>query len=187
MWMIAGLGNPGTKYNLTRHNVGFMAADVLNESLDRSKWSQQSKAEIIKTKLRDENILLVKPQTFMNLSGDAVQALMHFYKIERSKLIVLHDEIEIKFGEIRIHKNRGHGGHNGVRDISAKLASPDYIRVRIGVGRPENPHIPVADYVLGPFSSEEMQKLPDFLNRVGDAIECIITEGHEKAATRFNK
>lgn len=185
--MIVGLGNPGSKYALTRHNIGFMAVDAINESLERSRWQEQFKAEVVKTKLRGEDLLLVKPQTFMNLSGDSVQAASHFYKIPLEKIIVFHDEVDVPFLSMRLQKNRGHGGHNGIRDITAKMGSMDYARIRLGVGRPENPHIPMADYVLGNFTKEEFNQLPDFLNRAGDALESLIFDGLQKASTDFNK
>lgn len=187
MWMVVGLGNPGSKYALTRHNIGFMAVDAINESLERARWSDQFKAEVVKTKLRGEDLLLLKPQTFMNLSGESVQPAAHFYKIPLDKIVVIHDEVDVPFLSMRIQRNRGHGGHNGIRDISAKMGSMDYYRLRLGVGRPENPHIPMADHVLGNFSKEELQKLPEFMNTVGDALESLIFDGFQKASTNFNK
>ncbi|MEN0057370.1 MAG: aminoacyl-tRNA hydrolase, partial [Bdellovibrio sp.] len=122
----------------------------------------------------------------MNLSGESVQPLMGFYKIPMEHLIVIHDDIDQAFAQMKIHKNRGHGGHNGIKSISGLLGTADYLRLKLGVGRPANPNIPVADYVLGKFTKEEMATLPDFLNKSCDAIESLITEGVQKASTRFN-
>lgn len=186
MWLIVGLGNPGNQYKLTRHNIGFMAVDNYLEGAGRPPIKSQFKAEIAQFKIGEHQVIFCKPQTFMNLSGESVQPLMGFYKIPQDHLIVMHDEIDQPYGQIKIHKNRGHAGHNGIRSISGLLGSADYIRLRLGVGRPENPNVPVADYVLGRFTSEEESKMPEFLNRVGDAIEAILDHGVQKASTQFN-
>lgn len=186
MWLIVGLGNPGNEYKLTRHNIGFMAVDYFLQGLGHPPLKNQFKAEISQVKWRDHQLLFCKPQTFMNLSGEAVQPLMGFYKIPMDHLIVIHDEIDQPFNQMKIQKNRGHGGHNGIKSVSGLLGSPDYIRLRLGVGRPENPHIPVPDYVLGKFSKDEFEKMPDFLNRAVDAVESIILDGVQKASTKFN-
>lgn len=186
MWLIVGLGNPGGEYKLTRHNIGFMAVDYLLQGLGNPPVKNQFKAEVAQIKLNDQPVIVCKPQTFMNLSGESVQPLMGFYKIPLDHLIVIHDDIDQPFDQMKIHKNRGHGGHNGIRSISGLLGSADYIRLKLGVGRPANPNIPVADYVLGKFSKEEFEKMPDFLNRGLDAIESILRDGVQKASTKFN-
>lgn len=186
MWLIVGLGNPGNQYKLTRHNIGFMAVDYLHQAYGAPTFKNQFKAEIAQIKINDEPVLLCKPQTFMNLSGESVQPLLGFYKIPQEKLIVIHDDIDQPFNQMKIHKNRGHGGHNGIRSISGLLGSADYARLKLGVGRPENPQFPVADYVLGKFSSEEFNQMPDFLNKACDAIESILFDGIQKASTKFN-
>lgn len=179
-WLIVGLGNPGSQYAMTRHNVGFIALDVLNESLSKERWSEQHKAQVIKFKWQNEVVILAKPQTFMNLSGQSVVSLMNFYKIEKENLIVAHDDLDIGFAEIKLQKNRGHGGHNGIRSISELLGSADYMRLKLGIGRPENKNIPVADYVLQKFNDEEIKQLPAFLNQAGDCLEKIVHEGYQK-------
>lgn len=186
MWLIVGLGNPGTKYQVTRHNVGFTAVDFFARGYESGPWKDEHQALTTRVKMDDELILLAKPQTFMNLSGESVQALMTFYKIPIDKLLVLHDEIEIGFGLTRFHKNRGHGGHNGIRNISEKLG-PDYTRLKLGVGRPAIPEMSVADYVLQKFSEDEMNRMPDFMNRAGDAIEYYIANGLQKASSQYNQ
>jgi PTH1 family peptidyl-tRNA hydrolase len=186
MHLIVGLGNPGSKYALTRHNIGFMALDLFATGAGNPPWKEEHKAHTCKFQMDNEPILLVKPMTFMNLSGQSVQALLQFYKIPMEKMIVVQDDIDQAFGAIRFHKNRGHGGHNGIRNISELLGTADYIRLKLGVGRPPHPEMGVADYVLQKFSEEEQSKLPDFLNKSGDALESVIFEGLSKASTKFN-
>ena len=186
MWLIVGLGNPGGEYRLTRHNIGFMAVDAIVESTGRPSLKNQFKGEVFQTKLADEPVLLVKPQTYMNQSGECVQPLMGYYKIPMEKLIVMHDEIDQPFNKMKIQKNRGHGGHNGIKSISGLLGSADYTRLRLGVGRPENPNYPVPDYVLSKFTAEEFGKLPEFLKKAQEALESIIRDGIQKASTKFN-
>jgi PTH1 family peptidyl-tRNA hydrolase len=122
----------------------------------------------------------------MNKSGDSVAALLHFYKIPIENLIVIQDDIDQPFGKMRFHKNRGHGGHNGIRDISEKLGSPDYIRLKLGVGRPAIPQMNVADWVLQNFSNDEMIQMNEFINKSLNAIEAVIFDGLSKASTQFN-
>lgn len=186
MWLITGLGNPGNQYSLTRHNIGFMAVDYFLKAGGNPPMKNQFKAEVFQGKLDEHPLLFCKPQTFMNLSGESVQPLLGYYKIPLDHLIVIHDEIDQPFGQMKIQKNRGHGGHNGIKSISGLLGSADYIRLRLGVGRPANPNIPVADYVLNKFTPEEFAALPEFLNRACDAIESIVQEGVQKASTKFN-
>ena len=186
MWLIVGLGNPGGEYRLTRHNIGFMAVDYFMQGLGNPPIKNQFKAEVAQVKWRDQQLLFCKPQTFMNLSGESVQPLMGFYKIPLEKLIVIHDDIDQPFNQMKIHKNRGHGGHNGIKSISGLMGTMDYTRLKLGVGRPENPQHNVADYVLGKFSKEEFEKMPEFLNRGIDALEAIMLDGVQKASTKFN-
>lgn len=185
-WLVVGLGNPGTQYTLTRHNIGFLAVDYLCEGSKAKSWNSEHKALTCKIKLGEQALLLAKPQTFMNLSGESVQSLMQFYKIPLDHLIVLHDDIDQAFGAMRLHKNRGHGGHNGIRSISQLLGTADYLRVKLGVGRPVHPEMQVVDYVLQKFSADEQQALPDYLNKAGDAVESLIVDGLQKAATLYN-
>lgn len=186
MWLIVGLGNPGGQYALTRHNIGFMAVDFLAQGLNAPGFKNQFKAEVAQVNWGEHKAILCKPQTFMNLSGESVQPLLGFYKIPMDHLIVIHDELDQPFGQMKIQKNRGHGGHNGIKSISGLLGSADYARLRLGIGRPENPNIPVADYVLGKFSPDEFKALPDFLNKTGDAVEILMVDGLQKASTKFN-
>lgn len=186
MWMLAGLGNPGNKYAFNRHNIGFMIADILAQNLATQNWQNESKALTLKIQWHNQSILLVKPQNYMNRSGEAVQQLMSFYKIPMEKLIVAHDDIDQPFANIKIQKNRGHGGHNGIRNISELLGSADYLRLKLGVGRPPIPQMEVADWVLQNFSSEEMKTMPEFLKVGCEALESIILDGFAKASSLFN-
>ncbi|UYL09483.1 aminoacyl-tRNA hydrolase [Bdellovibrio sp. SKB1291214] len=185
-WLIVGLGNPGGEYKLTRHNIGFMAVDYFMQGLGNPSIKNQFKAEVAQATWQGHTLYFCKPQTYMNLSGESVQPLMGYYKIPQEHLIVIHDDIDQPFNQMKIHKNRGHGGHNGIKSISQLLGSQDYARLKLGVGRPENPNYPVADYVLGKFTKEEFDKMPDFLNKGIDAIESIILDGIQKASTKFN-
>ncbi|MCJ8277257.1 MAG: aminoacyl-tRNA hydrolase [Bdellovibrionales bacterium] len=185
MWLIAGLGNPGNKYRLTRHNVGFMAIDAFLNSIGNPPEKKEHKSLTYSFKMESEKIIMAKPQTYMNDSGQALQALSHFYKVEPQKIIVLHDEIEIPFKTLKLQTKRGHGGQNGIRDIHQKLGTNDYFRIRIGVGRPDG-KMDVSRHVLSPFSKDEMEELPDVLAKVSDGIESLIFEGFSKAATFVN-
>ena len=187
MWLVVGLGNPGGKYSLNRHNVGFMALDSYCAGVGFPKWKEERQAFVTRLKIEEEEVLFCKPQTYMNKSGESVQALMHFYKIERPNLIVLHDEIDIGFGAIKIQQNRGPGGHNGLKSINQMLGSQDYVRIKLGVGRPPHPGMDVASFVLQDFSSAEQQHLHDFLSVAGDAVESLIFDGYNKAATKFTR
>lgn len=187
MWMVVGLGNPGAKYLMNRHNVGFMALDNFTAGVGDLPSREERKSVTCRFRLDDEEVLFVKPQTFMNKSGEAVRDLMQFYKIELPHLIVLHDEIEIPFGSLRLVKNRGAGGHNGLKSINEALGTQDYLRIRIGVGRPPHPKMDVADWVLQNFSTDEIGRLTPILNAAGDAVESLVFDGYEKSASQFNR
>ena len=192
MWMIVGLGNPGAKYAMHRHNVGFLALDAYCASVGNPRWKDEREALVTRLKMEGPSsvpieVLFVKPQTYMNKSGDSVRALMDFYKIALENVIVLHDEIDIGFGAIKIQKNRGPGGHNGLKSINQMLGTQDYVRIKLGVGRPPHPEMDVAAYVLQNFSGDEQPHLHDFLEVAGDAVESLIFEGYDKAATKFTR
>ena len=185
-WLIMGLGNPGPQYAMTRHNIGFLAVDLLAEGLGQRNWGTEQKAWVLKFKTEMGQLILAKPQTYMNKSGESAQALLQYYKIPMENFLVIHDEIDQPFEKMKFHKNRGHGGHNGIRSISELLGSPDYTRLRLGVGRPPVPGPDVADWVLSKFSKEEEAQLPAFLNRAGDAMECWMEKGLGVASSNFN-
>ncbi len=188
MWLVIGLGNPGKQYQLNRHNVGFLVIDYWIKSLagHDPDYRDEHKALTKKMKLEDQEILVAKPQTFMNKSGESVQALMAFYKIKPENILVVHDDIDQPFGSLRFHKNRGHGGQNGVRNISELLGSQDYSRLKMGVGRPAHPDFDIADYVLSAFAKEESVQLAKLFEKACDGIECFIFKGLDRASTDFN-
>lgn len=188
MFLIVGLGNPGAKYLLTRHNIGFMALDRYFESAGgKPVWKEQFKALTTRVKIEGHDVLFAKPQTFMNLSGDAVQALMDFYKIDLGHVLVVHDELDIGFGAIKIQRNRGPGGHNGLKSLNEKLGTQDYTRLKLGVGKPPDPRWDIANWVLSGFFPEETAQLMDFLDTAGDAIESFVLNGYQKTATAYTR
>ena len=187
MFLIVGLGNPGSQYALTRHNIGFMACDTWIQSLGGGAIDRQEhKALIKKFKFNNEDVIVAKPQTFMNLSGESVISIMNFYKIEKSKLLVVHDEVDFAFAHLKLQHNRSAGGQNGVKNITQLLGSQEYSRLRLGIGRPSDPRFQLADYVLGQFSKEEQRNLPLYLDYATQAIESFIVDGLNKASTKFN-
>lgn len=186
MFLIAGLGNPGAKYAFNRHNIGFLACDYWLKSLNGSDYREEHKALTKKFRLNDHDVLLAKPQTFMNLSGESVVALMNFYKIPKENLLVIHDDIDLPFGTMKLQHNRGAGGQNGVKNISQLLGHSEYARLKMGVGRPAHPDFAVSDYVLGNFPKDEAAVLDRYLEAAADAVESFILEGLNKASTKFN-
>jgi len=172
MYIIAGLGNPGSKYANNRHNVGFMAADAIARRHSFSPWSKKFQAEIAEGKLAGERVLLIKPQTFMNLSGQAVGEAMRFYKLEPSALTVLYDEIDLVAGKLRIKTGGGAGGHNGIRSLDHHLGA-NYRRIRIGVGHPGVKEL-VHGHVLGDFAKADKVWLEPLLDAIADNAEMIV-------------
>lgn len=183
-FLLVGLGNPGPKYAATRHNVGFMAVDRIGDihriQLTQQKFHGRYGSGII----CDQKVVLLEPDTFMNLSGKSVLAAAQFFQIEPERVVVFHDEIDLDPGVTRVKIGGGHGGHNGLRDIIAKWGSRDFIRVRIGVGRPE--HGDVTNWVLGPFRNDQVDELDDQLDVVARIAETIVKDGPEAAQNEFN-
>lgn len=172
MWLIVGLGNPGAQYQHNRHNIGFMAVDEIVRRHNFSGWSKKFQALVSDGTLACEKVLLMKPQTFMNLSGQAVQAAAAFYKIPREQIIVFHDELDLAAGKIRTKIGGGAAGHNGLRSIDEHLG-PDYWRVRLGIGHPGDKDR-VHGYVLGDFSKEDEAWLGKFLDEMGREAERLV-------------
>lgn len=185
MKLIVGLGNPGDEYIRTRHNVGFMVADLLADKgripLNQSKF----KAIIGRGKTGSDDVIVAKPQTYMNRSGESVSSLLFFYKLNPSDCIVICDDLELPAGKIRIREKGGHGGHNGLRSIIEQIGSQDFLRVRVGIGRPSD-QSRVSDYVLSPFLKDEITLIEDAIERASNAVEAIIVEGLVAAMNRFN-
>lgn len=186
MKMIVGLGNPGPKYQLNRHNIGFLLIDVLRNEWGASTAKHEFDAESYKVSFKGEQVLLLKPMTFMNLSGQAVQAAMSFYRIQPQDILVAHDEIDIDFARMRFQTQRSPGGHNGIKDIHNKIGD-QYARLKLGVGRPPvGSPIDVATWVLQNFADDQRDQLEDFLVKAMQAVECFVEQGFQKAQNTFN-
>ena len=184
-YLITGLGNPGREYRLTRHNVGFMAIDALVKEWSLTTQKIQSKAIITTGNIKGNKVILAKPQTYMNLSGQAVSGLMNFYKISLDHLLVIHDDIDLPFGTIRIRPGGGSAGQKGVGSIIERLGTQEFARMRLGVGRPPG-QMESADYVLQSFSKEDEEFLKGFLLKAGEAAEEFIIQGLNAAMNKFN-
>lgn len=184
-FLIVGLGNPGREYKDNRHNVGFMLIDRLAVRLNAKGMKLQSKAIVTTAQYNDRKLILAKPQTYMNLSGQAVQGLVHFYKLPLSRVMILSDDLDLPFGTIRIRAAGGPGGQRGLGDILEKLGTKEVPRLRIGIGRPPGRMDPAA-YVLQDFSREEMNELSLILDHGADAVLAFVTHGLNKAMNDFN-
>ncbi len=185
MKLIAGLGNPGIKYRFSRHNMGFLVLEALAEKQDIEIRQKKFGSCLGKGTLSGIAVMMVKPQTFMNLSGVAIKEILEYFKIDLSNLIVVHDDLDLPFSSIRIKENGGHGGHKGLISIINSLGMSDFIRIRLGIGKPEHKEM-VEGYVLEHFTNEEMKILPDVLSRACDAIVKVISSGTHPAMNRFN-
>lgn len=172
MFLIAGLGNPGAKYAHNRHNIGFLAADRLADAFRASPWSKKFQGEVCEARLKDKRLFLLKPHTFMNLSGESVGAAARFYKIEPENVIVFYDELDLPIGKLRVKQAGGNGGHNGLRSIDAHLGK-NYWRVRIGIGRPEHKDA-VTNYVLGDFSKAEWEIQDKMLDVIARHVPMLL-------------
>lgn len=185
MHLVVGLGNPGARYARTRHNVGFLAIERLAQ-----RWAVAVEKKLFGALSGDGQVaghkaLLAMPQQFMNVSGQATSSLMGFYKVPLANLLVIHDDMDLPFGRLRLRLGGGHGGHNGIRDIQ-RLLGNDFVRVRVGVGRPPAPMDP-ADFVLGTWSPSEASQLDPLLDTTADAVEAVLREGLTPAMNRFNQ
>lgn len=185
-WLIVFLGNPGPRYEMTRHNAGFMAADAMAKEKNLSINKSRFKALTATCDIGDESVLLMKPQTFMNLSGDAVSQAVKFYKIPPEHVIVVSDEISLPIGKLRIRTKGSAGGHNGLKDIIAKLGTDAFPRIRIGVGAPPHPDYDMADWVLSSFKNQDAEDMLAAAARAAQAAQCYITQGADRAMNRFN-
>jgi PTH1 family peptidyl-tRNA hydrolase len=184
-WAIVGLGNPGDKYAETRHNAGAKVLDVLTARMGEKLKSHKSGCLIAEGTLGGERAVLARPVSYMNESGRSVRQLMSFYKIPADRLIVVHDELDVPFGEVRVKEGGGAAGHNGLKSVANHLSTKDFLRVRVGVSRPRQQGDAV-DHVLSRFSGAERAELPDVLERAADAVEMILEAGVDRAMTDFN-
>ncbi len=189
MLLIAGLGNPGPRYQATRHNVGFRVVDELARQcgVPASAFKARFHGEIASARLGEQELLLLRPQTFMNESGRSVQAACTFYKLKPSDLIVAHDELDLPFSEVRLKQSGGDGGNRGIRSVTAVLG-PDYLRIRLGIGRPP-PDFQgdIADFVLQAFPSAELGTVEQMVTRATEAVSLVTSLGLEKAMNRINQ
>lgn len=185
-WLIVFLGNPGPRYDFTRHNAGFMAADAMAREKGLSINKARFRALTASCRIGEESVLLMKPQTFMNLSGQAVSQAAGFYKIPPEHIIVVSDEVSLPIGRLRIRTKGSAGGHNGLKDIIARLGTDAFPRIRIGVGAPPHPDYDMADWVLSGFKGQDAEDMMAAAARAAEAAECYITQGADWAMNRFN-
>jgi peptidyl-tRNA hydrolase, PTH1 family len=185
MFLVVGLGNPGRQYQGNRHNVGFRIVEQLAARAGVSSPRDKYGAELFEIALGGERVILCKPMEFMNVSGQAVRQVAGFHKIPAARTIVVHDELDVPFGRLKLGTGGGAGGHNGVRSVIADLGTPDFARVRVGVDRPP-PAWQGADYVLANFTGAEQKELPAIIDVACDAVEEIVTRGLPAAMNKFN-
>ncbi|MFD4291745.1 aminoacyl-tRNA hydrolase [Rhodococcus sp. NPDC058505] len=184
--LVVGLGNPGPQYEKTRHNIGFMVVDTL-AARERSRFSAHKKSgsDAVTVRLAGRQVILAKPRSYMNLSGKPVAALARFFSVAPANLVVVHDELDLDYGTLRLKLGGGEGGHNGLRSISQALGTKDYLRTRVGIGRPPGRMDP-ADYVLKPFSSVERKELDLVREEAADAVELLLRVGLETAQNQLH-
>ncbi len=185
-WLLVGLGNPGLQYERSRHNVGFRAIDLVCKDLGCRADRLRSKALTGFCELEGERVLLVKPVTYMNLSGQAVRALADYYKIPQNHILVIFDDISLPVGKLRVRPNGSAGGHNGIKSLIAELGGQDFPRIKVGVGAKPHPDYDLADWVLSSFSAQEEALLGPAIERAVEAARCIIAQGVPTAMNRFN-
>ncbi|MEQ8154157.1 MAG: aminoacyl-tRNA hydrolase [Clostridiaceae bacterium] len=183
MFLIVGLGNPGTEYKGTRHNIGFDVIDCLAEKNNIEVNRKKFKGEIGEGKISGEKVVLLKPTTYMNLSGESIREVINFYKITNDKVIVIYDDISLEIGRLRIRGKGSAGGHNGIKSILANLGSDVFPRIKVGVGQPKGN---LVSHVLGKFSKEEMESVEKVVEGAAEAAEEIVKNGETEAMNKFN-
>lgn len=186
MYLVAGLGNPGKQYDMTRHNIGFEVIDFIAEQLNVKVNKLKFKALYGEARIGAEKVLLVKPQTFMNLSGESIREFCGFYKIPPEKTIIINDDTAIDIGKLRIRAKGSAGGHNGLKSVIYQLNSDNFPRIRIGIGAPSNKNYDLADFVLGKFSREEIPVLEEAIVKASEAAAEIIQNSVDSAMNKFN-
>ncbi|WP_294512386.1 aminoacyl-tRNA hydrolase [uncultured Intestinimonas sp.] len=185
-WLLVCLGNPGDQYENTRHNVGFMVADELAERHNVPVQRLKFRALTNTITVGDQKVLLMKPVTYMNLSGEAVHEAAAFYKIPPEHVLVISDEVSLAPGKIRVRRSGSAGGHNGLKNIIAHLGTDQFPRIRLGVGQKPHPDYDMADWVLGKFQGEDKKAVEEAVKKAADAAECLIREGVDKAMNQYN-
>lgn len=186
MYIIAGLGNPGKQYDMTRHNIGFHTIDYMADKLNVKVKKLKFKALYGECEIAGEKTLLIKPQTYMNLSGESIAGFAQFYKINPSNIIIINDDISLETGRIRVRQRGSAGGHNGLKSIIYMLESDEFPRVKMGVGAPKNENYDLADFVLGHFTKEEIPIMEKAIIKASDAAEEIIRAGVSSAMNKYN-
>ncbi|OHW61764.1 peptidyl-tRNA hydrolase [Andreesenia angusta] len=186
MYIVVGLGNPGSKYSGTRHNVGFDVLDYMAERHGANLNKIKYKSLYNEIKLGGEKVVLLKPQTYMNKSGEAVLEIAQFYKVPAENIVVVQDDIDIKFGSLRIRQKGSAGSHNGMKSIIGLLGNDGFPRVKIGVGKAE-PGEDLAEFVLGRFKPDERPVIDELVKKAADSIECLIAEGIDVAMNKYNR
>ena len=184
--LVVGLGNPGDEYQNTRHNVGFDAADLLHKKFGGTSFRLKHKALISECKIGGKRVMLAKPQTYMNLSGEAVAEIVRFYKIKTENIIVIFDDISLDVGKIRIRREGSHGGHNGMKNISERLSTNAILRIKVGIGKKPHPDYDLKDWVLGRFSAEDMENKEAALQKTVASVEEIVSGSIERAMNKYN-
>lgn len=182
--LVVGLGNPGPEYARTRHNAGFMAVDLLAENLRVSYWKDEAGAKVGLVRLGEDDLVLAKPQTFMNLSGKAVGKLAAAHGVAAPDVIVVHDDLDLPEGTVRVKRGGGHGGHNGLRSVSESIGA-DYVRVRVGIGRPPGRQDP-ADFVLEPLRKDAAERMGAVIPTAAQAVLHILEHGADSAMREYN-
>ena len=185
-WLLVGLGNPGDQYEHTRHNVGFLVADELAERSHVPVQRLKFRALTNTVTVGDQKVLLMKPVTYMNLSGEAVREAAAFYKIPPEHILVISDEVALAPGKLRVRRSGSAGGHNGLKNIIAHLGTDQFPRIRLGVGQKPHPDYDMADWVLGKFQGEDKKAVEAAVKKAADAAECLIREGVDKAMNQYN-
>ncbi len=184
--LVAGLGNPGDEYKNTRHNIGFDAVDLLHQKFTGTPFRLKHKALISECKINAKRVFLVKPQTYMNLSGTAIGEICRFYKIPISNIIVIFDDISLDVGKMRIRRGGSHGGHNGMKNISQQLSTNDIMRIKIGIGKKPHPDYDLKDWVLGKFSADDKENKELALTKAVASVEEIISGNIDRAMNKYN-
>ncbi|HEV7207854.1 MAG TPA: aminoacyl-tRNA hydrolase [Mycobacteriales bacterium] len=184
-WLVVGLGNPGPGYAGTRHNAGFLVADLLAERLRGRFKAHKGRADIVEGRLAGQPVVLAKPKAYMNESGGPVASISRFFKIPVERLIVVHDELDLDYGQLRLKAGGGDNGHNGLKSLRSALGSGEFFRVRLGIGRPPGRQDP-ADFVLKDFTAAERKELPFHVDRAADAVQALTELGLDAAQNRFN-
>jgi PTH1 family peptidyl-tRNA hydrolase len=184
-FLVVGLGNPGPKYALTRHNAGFLVVDLLAGRVGGRFSPLRGLADVLEGRLAGRAVALAKPRSYMNDSGGPVAGAARYYKVPAEQVLVVHDDLDLPFGSLRLKRGGGDGGHNGLKSISASLGSKDYTRVRFGIGRPPGRQDP-ADFVLREFAGAERKELDLLLDRAADAVEAVLADGLEAAQNGYN-